>query len=129
MAKSAATLDLHKGDKVVAAVDLRGVPQGTAGKVAIVNGLSWRRYWVRFTNDVAIGSLDRSKLARPDEWERKLAGGGDEVDAGAGDAAADSDGAAADAGAGGGGFTTPSGTVVPQKLIDRTKAARARLGV
>ena len=59
---------LKRHEKVVAAVDLPGVPAGTAGKVELVNGFRWIRYRVGFENGADIGSLDRSQLARPDEW-------------------------------------------------------------
>lgn len=128
MPSSTVAPDLRKGEKIVAAVDLRGVPVGTTGKVALVEGLSWIRYWVRFDNGVAIGSVRRNHLATAGEWKRKLSGA-DEVVAGAGDdAAADGDEAAGGDGAASGGITTPNGALVPQKLIDRAKAARARLG-
>lgn len=124
MPSSTLNQDLHKGDKVVASADLRGVPAGTKGRIALVNGLTWVRYWVRFDNDVAIGSVNRSHLATPEEWERKL-NGGDQAEAAPEAEAAGSDGASE--ATGGGGITTPNGAVVPQKLIDRAKAARARL--
>ncbi len=123
MPSSTLTDDLHKGDKIIASADLRGVPAGTKGKVVLVNGLSWVRYWVRFDNGVAIGSVNRSHLATPEQWERKLSGVEDES---AQPAASADDGAAAE-NAAGGGVTTANGSVVPQKLIDRAKAARARL--
>lgn len=123
MPSSTLTDDLHKGDKIIASADLRGVPAGTKGKVVLVNGLSWVRYWVRFDNGVAIGSVNRSHLATPEEWERKLSGVEDE--AAQPEASAD-DGASGEA-TSGGGVTTANGSVVPQKLIDRAKAARARL--
>src|SRR3954447_17598810 len=115
MPSSTITQDLHKGDKVVASADLRGVPAGTEGRIALVNGLTWVRYWVRFDNGVAIGSVNRSHLATPEEWERKL-NGTDEAAAAPEAEAAGSDGAGD--GGGGGGVTTPNGAVVPQKLID-----------
>jgi len=59
---------LKRHEKVVAAVDLPGVPAGTAGKVELVNGFRWIRYRVGFENGADIGSLDRAQLARPDEW-------------------------------------------------------------
>ena len=58
---------LTRGDKVYAAEDLRGVPQGTPGRVLVVVGLSWIRYRVQFANGVELGSLDRDQLAgRPE---------------------------------------------------------------
>jgi hypothetical protein len=59
---------LKRHEKVVAAVDLPGVPVGTPGKVFLVSGVTWIRYRVRFENDVEIGTLDREVLVRRDEW-------------------------------------------------------------
>jgi hypothetical protein len=114
---------LRKGDKVVLTTDMREVPEGTEGKVVLVVGLSWIRYWVSFDNGVAVGSINRKHLATPAEWKRRLAGG-DEAQAASTDA-----GEVAEAGGGddGGGYTH-AGVLVPQLLIDRSKAARERLG-
>ena len=126
MAKTdTASRDLRKGAKVVARTALRDVPEGTPGKVVLVAGLTWIRSWVRFENGISLGTVDRKVLATPDEWRRiqngeeeAVASGSDTSgDDGAGDAAADE----------GGGATTPNGTFVPQKHLDRAKAARARL--
>lgn len=54
--------------KVVAAVDLPGVPAGTPGKVYLVNGVTWKRYRVAFQNGVELGSLDGTVLVSRDEW-------------------------------------------------------------
>ncbi|CAN5650266.1 hypothetical protein BH10ACT1_BH10ACT1_07800 [soil metagenome] len=125
MAKTeTASTELRKGSKVVARTDLRDVPEGTKGKVTMVTGLSWIRYWVRFENGVALGSIDRKRLATPDQWKRFLAGDEEVADDGPAAEAAD-DGAAAEADTGG--ATTANGTFVSQKHIDRAKAARARL--
>lgn len=59
---------LRSGERVVAAVALPNVPEGTKGKVNLVEGLTWIRYWVRFENGVVLGSIHRDKLARPKEW-------------------------------------------------------------
>lgn len=128
MAKTdTATTHLRKRDKVVARTAMRDVPEGTTGRVSMVTGLTWIRYWVRFDNGVSLGSIDRKRLATPEQWKRFL--DGDEEEAGqatTGKAAADE--GAADAGdGGGGGVTTPNGTFVAQIHIDRAKAARARL--
>ncbi len=118
--------DLRKGAKVVARTALRDVPEGTTGKVTMVTGLTWIRYWVRFDNGVSLGTIDRKRLATPDQWQRVL--DGDEE----GEADGSTDGAGGDAVAeddaeSGGGATTANGTFVSQKHIDRAKAARARL--
>lgn len=57
--------------KVVAAVDLPGVPAGTPGKVFLVSGIDWIRYRVRFENGAEIGSLDRAVLASREEWAER----------------------------------------------------------
>mgnify|MGYP000884980808 CR=1 FL=1 len=123
MAKTA-TPNLRKGDKVVTTAELRHVPEGTAGKVIVVNGLTWIRYWVRFDNGEVLGSISRDKLATKKDLEDKANGigldAGDSADGGDGGGEA----AAADDT---GGVTTPNGTFVSQKHIDRAKAARARL--
>lgn len=55
---------LRRGDRVVAAQDLVGVPAGTPGRVDVVNGFRWTRYWVAFENGVRLGSIDGSALTR-----------------------------------------------------------------
>lgn len=117
--------NLRKGSKVVATADLRDVPEGTAGKVMMVTGLSWVRYWVRFENGVMLGQISRDKLATQADLAQAAAGPA-EVQAADADGAADA--GATDDGAAGGGKATPSGTLVPQKLLDRSAAARVRLG-
>ena len=37
-------------DRVLAAKELPGVPEGTPGRVVMVTGLSWIRYRVQFDN-------------------------------------------------------------------------------
>ena len=122
MAKTA-TKNLRKGDKVVSTADLRAVPEGTAGKVIVVNGLTWIRYWVRFDNGEVLGSISRDKLATKQDLLDRANGVG--LDSGE-DAGAEGGGEAA-AAEDTGGVTTPNGTFVSQKHIDRAKAARARL--
>lgn len=115
--------------KVVARTDLRDVPEGTPGRVELVDGLTWIRYWVRFDNGVWLGSIDRSALATADEWKRFQAGEiGVFGDVAAAEGGGDGDDVAAGEVDSGGGRTTPSGTFVPQKFLDRAAAARARLG-
>jgi len=62
---------LRKREKVVAAVDLPGVPAGTPGRVVLEAGFRWFRYRVRFENGVEMGSIGRAKLMRRSEWERE----------------------------------------------------------
>ena len=63
---------LTTGERVVAAGPMPGLPEGTRGKVIMVEGLTWIRYWVRFENGVVRGSLHREKLARAKDWKAIL---------------------------------------------------------
>ena len=58
----ATAVEYRGKDRVEAAHDLPGVPEGTAGKVLIVTGLSWIRYRVRFDNGVELNLLDGHHL-------------------------------------------------------------------
>ena len=132
MPKKRSTDTLRRKDRVRAAVALRGVPEGTKGRVMIANGFTWPRYWVSFDNGVDMGSLGRDKLVPDAEWksflkereaaEKRALEAPDEAEA----ATADGDGGTA--GASGGGATV-NGVAVPQLLIDRTQAALKRFGV
>jgi hypothetical protein len=128
---------LRKGDKVVATVDLAGVPEGTTGKVKLVNGFSrpgsWMRYWVFFDNGIDLGSVGVDKLVRASAWQEfqveraaREARGPESAAAGNG-AATVSDGdeapagdAAADAGV---------ASRIPAHLLERTKNRRQALGL
>jgi len=55
-------LELRMHDKVVATVDLPGVPAGTKGKVLLANGFNWLRYRVLFDNGAELGDLDGRHL-------------------------------------------------------------------
>jgi hypothetical protein len=66
-------MDLNKGDKVVATIDLPGVPAGTKGKVILANGFSWLRYRVLFENGAEVGDLDGRQLAPFGRTAKRLA--------------------------------------------------------
>jgi hypothetical protein len=53
-----ADTEYARKDRVVAAKDLGGVPEGSAGTVIQVTGLSWIRYRVRFDNGVERNLVD-----------------------------------------------------------------------
>ena len=121
MPKTAApvTANLAKGSRVVATIDMKGVPAGTPGKVILVEGLSWTRYWVWFDNGPRVGQLHRSKLATLDEWAnrgvKKVAPAGAASAVGV-DVAPGDDAAGGDVGG------------VPAALLERSRKARERLG-
>ena len=118
MAKTVVSVsnDLKENDRVVATVDLKRVPRGTTGKVIMVSGLSWIRYWVLFGNGERIGTLHRNKLATLNEWENKATAG---TSAGkvASDATSESSGSSA---------ATETIGGVPVHLLEKSKAARER---
>jgi len=119
---------LRRKERVKAAVDLRGVPEGTEGRVMFSNGVDWIRYWVSFDNGIDMGSLDRAKLVRPDEWQQYLVDREHRAELAASpDESGGSDDSAAEGG--GAGAVVVNGVTVPQALLDRTKAALQRLGV
>ena len=132
MPKKRSTDTLRRKDRVRAAESLRGVPEGTKGRVMMANGFSWPRYWVAFDNGVEMGSLGREKLVPDAEWksflkereaaEKRALEAPEEAEA-----TADAEGDAA-AGTSGGGATV-NGVAIPQLLIDRTQAALNRFGV
>lgn len=120
---------LRRKERVKAATDLRGVPEGTEGRVIMSNGLDWVRYWVQFDNGVAMGSLDRKKLVRAKEWDRYLVERELEAERAANAPEETADTGGGDEAAAGGGGATVNGVAVPQLLLDRTKAALDRFGV
>jgi len=69
MAKTRAAKDLSTKSRVVATRDLVGVPEGTAGRIELVNGLTWIRYWVQFDNGVWLGSVDAKAVVAEDGWD------------------------------------------------------------
>ena len=69
MAKGQEDPKFKRHQKVVAVVDLPGVPAGTKGKVQLVNGFRWIRYWVVFKNGVELGQLGNEQLTTPDAWD------------------------------------------------------------
>ena len=66
-------LDLRRGDKVSAKIDLPGVPEGTPGKVILANGFNWQRYRIRFTNGMEVGDLDHRNLEPIGKAAKRLA--------------------------------------------------------
>ena len=120
------TTPLRRKDRVVAAVDLPGIPAGTTGKVTFVAGFDWIRYWVRWDNGVQRGSINRKHLVRPGEpYGAELA----ELEATAVEAEAAPEAADGSAdGAEGGDGVTVAGVLIPGHLLERSKKRRELLG-
>jgi hypothetical protein len=66
-------LALDRRDRVVATVDLPGVPAGTSGTVILANGFNWLRYRVRFANGAELGDLDGRHLEPTGRTAKRLA--------------------------------------------------------
>ncbi len=125
----AKTIDLQQriraGAKVKATVDLPNVPKGTEGKVALSNGVTWLRYWVRFENGELLSHVDHSDIVQSRAWDQFFWQQERDAEAAAAAAAGSSSGD----GGGGGSAAADNAFGVPQYLLDRTKAALERFGV
>jgi hypothetical protein len=125
MAK-APTIDRFRRGETVKTLDpLPGVPEGTRGRVNLIDGFAWTRYRVLFENGVDVGSLDGTTLARPKQFDEALARRTAAVEAEV--ATSEEAEAGGDAAAGGEGKTV-NGVSIPGHLLDRSKRARERLG-
>ena len=120
--------NLQKKEVVKAAINLRGVPEGTTGQVILSNGLDWVRYWVAFDNGVEVGSLHRDKLIREDEWDDYLLKREQTLQMAENEPELTDDSEEPTSGCGSGGVEV-NGVLVPQLLLDRTQAALERFGV
>src|SRR5262245_48590204 len=72
MAKRRPPGEFRRGEPVKTLDPLPGVPQGTKGRVYLVDGFAWTRYRVLFDNGIDVGSLDGAALARPNDYEAAL---------------------------------------------------------
>ena len=120
--------NLQKKEVVKAAINLRGVPEGTTGQVILSNGLDWVRYWVAFDNGVEVGSLHRDKLIREDEWDDYLLKREQTLQKAENETELTNDSEEPPSSSGSGGVEV-NGVLVPQLLLDRTQAALERFGV
>jgi hypothetical protein len=60
--------EFRRRQKVVAVVDLPGVPAGTYGKIWFVSGVTWVRYHVAFENGEELANVDGGSLRDRKEW-------------------------------------------------------------
>ena len=120
--------NLQKKEVVKAAINLRGVPEGTTGQVILSNGLDWVRYWVAFDNGVEVGSLHRDKLIREDEWDDYLLKREQTLQKAENETELTDDSEEPPSSSGSGGVEV-NGVLVPQLLLDRTQATLERFGV
>jgi len=123
---------LKRGQKIRLLSEISGHPAGAEGKVAIANGVTWLRYWVRFSDGASVGHIDHSVLVRAKDYHRFLEAREAEARA-AEHLSEQADGSVAEAGGDGsatsaGGGAMVNGVAIPRLLLDRSKAARKRLG-
>jgi hypothetical protein len=122
-----------RGTKVRLVDDILGYPAGSSGKVAVANGFTWLRYWVRFTDGESIGHIDHGSLVKAKDYDRYLVQRDREAAEAAAAAEADAaeDAGSEDSGDGGAvaaGAVVVNGVAIPQRLLDMSVAARIRLG-
>ncbi len=128
---------LKRGDRVRLVAGLPGVPEGTEGKVAMANGFTWNRYWVRLVDGRVVGHIDHGDLVRTKDYERFLVARDREAveaelaaqrAAEAAEAASDGADGTEAAGDGGTDEAVVNGVAVPAYLLQRSADARTRLG-
>jgi hypothetical protein len=136
MPKKALDLDtpFKRGETVVMARPARNVPDGAEGKIKLINGLEtldginpWIRYWVRFKDHGLVGQVSHADLARPYQFGDWLDREEARMQA---ELAAESSAAVADdapAVAAGDGDAGGVASLIPANLLERSKAAKARL--
>ena len=112
---------LQAQERVTLTRDIRGVPEGTHGKIKVANGLTWARYWVQFDNGEWVGSVSAADLVREGDYEEFKKRRAEEalrpkVEEKPAEAAATDSGAAAGGAA----------SRVPAHLLERSQKARAR---
>ena len=110
--------NLQKKEIVKAAINLRGVPEGTMGRVILSSGLDWVRYWVAFDNGVELGSLHRDKLVREAEWDAYLVQRERSQEIAESDSEGQDSSGGSDSLSSGSGGVEVNGVLVPQLLLD-----------
>ena len=129
MAKKARDLDtpFRRGEKVLTTRGVQDIAEGTKGVVKLTNGLGeWRRYWVRFDDGIR-GQVSHQDLVRPDQLSAWVQRQEEQANAALASASAVADATASDAAAGDGDGAGGAASLIPPHLLERSKAAKARL--
>lgn len=139
MASEATTAEMQartlvRGERVRLVTDRPGLEAGAGGKVAMANGFTWHRYWVRFDDGRVVGHIDHHDLVRAGDYDGFLAARDREAEQAEAEAARAEASAAAGGEAGAGpaaagdtGETVVNGVTVPAYLLQRSADARTRL--
>ena len=123
-----------RGTKVRLVDDIPGYPAGSQGKIAVANGMTWKRYWVRFPDGNSVGHVDHHSLVPAkvyDEFlvarEREAIEAEKAAELAAAEAAANPTAAGGGGSAGSGAGVEVNGVFIDQSWLDKSAAARARL--
>jgi hypothetical protein len=119
---TARTKPLKQGDRVVATHDFRGLAEGTAGRIRVIDGLAAPRYWVQWDSGEWMGNVKAGDVVRQSDWEDYKARRAEEALRPKVEAKAEAAPAAAASGGDGG----AGGGRVPAHLLERSQKARAR---
>jgi hypothetical protein len=115
------------GDRVVAVEPIGDIPEGTQGRIKVVDGFGWVRYWVAWETGEWMGSVDSASVVRTDRLDQWRA----ERDAAQVAAVAQAERSASAGGNGDGGADAADGATgggrVPEHLLERSRQARARV--
>ena len=128
MPKKNITLDtpFKRGERVMLVAPITGRTAGEHGKVKLVAGFDdWKRYWIRFSDGELIGSVDHGDLVRPamyQQWKDHRAAEAERAAAAESTTASPAAVEATTGGAGGG-----IADQIPALLLERSRAAKARL--
>ncbi len=123
-----------RGTKIRLVDDVGGYSAGDAGKIALANGVTWKRYWLRMNDGSAVSHVSHDSVVKAKDYDSFLIAREREAIAAAkaaeeaANAPAATDSGGGDAGAGGGGGVEINGVFIAQSWLDKSAAARARLG-
>ncbi len=113
---------LGVGDRVVAVEPVGAIPEGTRGRIKLVDGFLWVRYWVAWETGEWTGSVDGASIvnvARLDRYRQERAQAAERA---ASDVARPAVAAPVAAGEAAGG----GGSKIPEHLVERARQARER---
>ena len=123
-----------RGTKVRLVDDVAGYEAGTSGNIALANGVTWKRYWVRMSNGSAVGHVSHSSVVKAKDYDTFLASRDREAIEAENAAAlaalspASSSDRSDDGGGSDSGGVEINGVFLAQSWLDKAAAARARLG-
>ena len=120
-----------RGTKVRLVDDVAGHAAGESGKIALANGVTWKRYWVRMSDGSSVGHVDHNSVVRAKDYDAFLVSRDREAieaeKAAAEAALAPAEAADAGGSSGAGGGVEVNGVFLAQSWLDKAAAARARL--